>query len=729
MEADGAPNRVRVYARVRPALAKQRSCVQTEEPARAVRVCDGSSAQEFIFDGVFPQTARQEQVFSQVGLPVVRECLKGFNGSILAYGQTGSGKTHSLLHQGGSAEESGLLPRVVNQIFDHISQDPASVYEVEAAAVQVYNEQVDDLLHPHHKSGNGHNLHVESCGDVPGLTWLPCRKAGELSRIFSRARTNLVYAETKMNKASSRSHAVFQIKITKHGQSDVTFSRLSIVDLAGSERVKKSGVDGVQFKEATAINKSLLAFGNVVSALMTKKRHVPFRDSKLTHILSPCIGNNCKTSLLVCTSPAEEHTTETLCSLEFASRAMRIEVNARVNRMVHLDAADRVTVHQVRDSVMKTPEDELAGTKKALAEAAARREEAHAQVATANEEKLRAVERAEQAEARALAAEEDAREWQARFHSASAEVAFIKAANAVAESRAQTAERKEREWKCKCEAATQKVDSLELLLQEAAADKQVRNTQLCVVSAELEKLQGKHFEGDLYKQESAHASEAARFAAARASHLEAESQKATAAAKAEVAAAKAEQARALHVAQKHAFEREQSRAMWENSRATWREACDQEEERLTKWQKSLKQQQQDVMQCAGLVEGLEVEKQEVAKLRKQLEEERQALKFDRRRIQNSVLGKAPPIKSFSEKPVSLSKMLANDREEKARSHGNLRSSSESSIRKSSLQSSGEIQIQLCKSPSGSALVSPQEAQARTYKSRSRTPSRPRVGVV
>mmetsp|Transcript_18501 Transcript_18501/g.33139 ORF Transcript_18501/g.33139 Transcript_18501/m.33139 type:complete len:585 (-) Transcript_18501:74-1828(-) len=332
MELDDGPNRVQVFARVRPALPHQRSCVQTSEEARAVCVHENAHAHVFVFDGVLPE-ATQEQVFLKVGVPVVHECSKGFNGSILAYGQTGSGKTHSLFHEGENPIESGLLPRAVAEIFRCIDQDPSSIYDVEGAAMQVYNEQLDDLLHPQHKSGDGEDLVVQNGGDVLGLTWVLCKNARELTHVFARAQANLVYAETKMNKVSSRGHAIFQVRLTKRTQSHMTCSKLSIVDLAGSERVKKSGVEGTQFKETAAINKSLLAFGNVARALAAKKRHVPFRDSKLTHVLSACMGGNCKTSLLVCSSPAEEHVAETLCSLDFASRAMQIEIHARMNRM------------------------------------------------------------------------------------------------------------------------------------------------------------------------------------------------------------------------------------------------------------------------------------------------------------------------------------------------------------------------------------------------------------
>merc|ERR1719492_449487 len=139
-----------------------------------------------------------------------------------------------------------------------------------------------------------------------------------------------------MNRVSSRSHAVFQMRVTRHPHgkphTERTRARLCVVDLAGSERVKKSGVKGKHFKEAMAINRSLLALGNVVNALAAKKSHVPFRNSKLTRILDGSIGGKCRTALLVCVSPDATHMLETVGSLEFAARAMCVEVDPKNNR-------------------------------------------------------------------------------------------------------------------------------------------------------------------------------------------------------------------------------------------------------------------------------------------------------------------------------------------------------------------------------------------------------------
>lgn len=360
----GGAGRVKVFARLRPPSPADGAIfapaveageggmvrVRGDSDSAVERVLQGHAApledadsRSFTFDGVFAGDVTQREVFGQLGLPVLRECLKGFNGTVLAYGQTGSGKTHSLLNQGPKGEDAGLLPRLVAALFVHISQDVANVYEIEAAAVQVYNEQVDDLLHPEHVAGAGTNINVQSGGVVPGLTWIKCTSPHAMLDSFGRARANVVYAETKMNKSSSRSHAVFQVRITKRQRvaaatgsgaaqrMECTRSLLSVVDLAGSERVKKSGVQGMQFKEATNINKSLLAFGNVVSALAAKKDHIPLRDSKLTKILDGSIGGNCKTVLLVCASAAAENASETVSTFDFASRAMRVEVDAKVN--------------------------------------------------------------------------------------------------------------------------------------------------------------------------------------------------------------------------------------------------------------------------------------------------------------------------------------------------------------------------------------------------------------
>ena len=298
-----------------------------------------ASVRKFEFDGSFGGSSTQADVFSDVGAPVVRAVLQGYHGCVFAYGQTGSGKTFSLLNAGTAQknfEDAGLLPRLVATLYVRAGQDAAHQYAVECGAFQVYNEQVADLLHPEHRNGKGQNLSVskkDGHGQVDNLTWKACASAKELLDHFAYARKNVIYAETKMNKASSRSHACFQLRVTRREKNSTkgSVSLCSVVDLAGSERVKRSGVAGKELKEAININGSLLALGNVVAALAAKKKHVPYRDSKLTRVLEGSVGGNCRTTLLCCASPAADSTSETLSALSFAQRAMRCECKAVVN--------------------------------------------------------------------------------------------------------------------------------------------------------------------------------------------------------------------------------------------------------------------------------------------------------------------------------------------------------------------------------------------------------------
>ena len=270
--------RVHVYTRIRPsserearggtsAMAVGQSAISLIQPD--VR----ATSREFDFDGVYPPDADQSRVYDDVGAPILDAVLQGYNGTVLAYGQTGTGKTHTLLNVGDSRSDAGLVPRLVAALFVHIKNDVRHVHSVKASFAQIYNEQIDDLLTP-----KNNNLRVKPCGkthEVDGLTYTECKSASELLGLFDAGRRALVYAETKMNKHSSRSHAVLQLNVSRRercldGASGHTRSRmatlhtgkLTIVDLAGSERVKRSGADeditGRRMKEAININTSLL---------------------------------------------------------------------------------------------------------------------------------------------------------------------------------------------------------------------------------------------------------------------------------------------------------------------------------------------------------------------------------------------------------------------------------------------------------------------------------------
>lgn len=207
-------HRVNVYCRARPPTEKDRrgglslsyegSRVHLAPPQHS-----SNAARRWEFDTVFGPEAEQQQVYDEVGTPILEAVMEGYNGTILAYGQTGSGKTHTLLNAGGNPEMVGLVPRLVASLFVAINTDVRNVYTVRASFAQIYNEQIDDLLRPRNT-----NLKLNAGGnEVQGLSVVDCKSAEALMQLFEQGRKHLVYAETKLNKTSSRSHAVLQLHV------------------------------------------------------------------------------------------------------------------------------------------------------------------------------------------------------------------------------------------------------------------------------------------------------------------------------------------------------------------------------------------------------------------------------------------------------------------------------------------------------------------------------------
>ena len=352
--------RVRVYARIRPRATTTTTTTMGDGDGVGVdsrghvwtRAARGTQTRTFELDGALDGGATQRDVFDRAGAPVLEAVRRGCRGCVLAYGQTGSGKTFSLLNC--AEDELGLVPRIAVDCFAHGASDVRHAYEVSVSMAQIYNEQIDDLV----SKRTGLKLVPASDGstgwDIDGLSWTPCQSAEDVLDVFQRGRSGLVYAETHMNKQSSRSHCIFQMKVERFerpieleadcASEDSTvrvekrIGHLTIVDLAGSERQKKTQSVGARLKEALNVNVSLFALGNVVSALASGHRHIPYRDSTLTKILEPSLSGKSQTVLLVCVSAEGEHANESANSLEFATRAMRITTAPEVrSSMVEID--------------------------------------------------------------------------------------------------------------------------------------------------------------------------------------------------------------------------------------------------------------------------------------------------------------------------------------------------------------------------------------------------------
>ena len=307
----------------------------------------------FTFDAVFSERSTQRQIYDVCAAPVVQSVLEGYNGTIFAYGQTGAGKTHTMEGSSENEELKGIIPNAIQHIFDHVSLNTSNEkYLIRASYFEIYNEEIRDLL----SYNSNIRLELRESNDlgvyVKDLKSFVVKSITEVEKLLSDGKKNRSVGSTMMNQTSSRSHSVFSIVIeccSSHQDGHIRVGKLNLVDLAGSERQTKTGAAGIRLKEATKINLSLSALGNVISALVDgKPKHVPYRDSKLTRILQDSLGGNTKTVMCANAGPADYNYDETLSTLRYASRAKSIKNKPRINE----DPKDAM-LRQYQDEISK----------------------------------------------------------------------------------------------------------------------------------------------------------------------------------------------------------------------------------------------------------------------------------------------------------------------------------------------------------------------------------------
>ncbi|XP_009415372.2 kinesin-like protein KIN-14I isoform X4 [Musa acuminata AAA Group] len=322
--------KIRVFCRLRPLNEKeiaegQKQIIVSPDEFTIAHPWKDEKSKQHIYDCVFDQSASQDEVFEDTKY-LVQSAVDGYNVCIFAYGQTGSGKTFTIY---GSESNPGLTPRATAELFRVIKHDSSKYsFSLKAYMVELYQDTLVDLLLPK----NAKRLKLEIKKDTKGLvsienaTIMQISNFDELRAIISRGSEQRHTAGTHMNDESSRSHLILSIIIESTNLQTQSLARgkISFVDLAGSERVKKSGSLGNQLKEAQSINKSLSALADVIGALCSDGQHIPYRNHKLTMLMSDSLGGNAKTLMFVNVSPAESNLEETYNSLMYASRVRSI---------------------------------------------------------------------------------------------------------------------------------------------------------------------------------------------------------------------------------------------------------------------------------------------------------------------------------------------------------------------------------------------------------------------
>ncbi|KAK8501903.1 hypothetical protein V6N13_023316 [Hibiscus sabdariffa] len=360
---------IRVFCRVRPLLPDDGAATEgaivsyptsTESIGRGIDLLQSGQKYPFTFDKVFNHEASQQDVFVEIS-QLVQSALDGYKVCIFAYGQTGSGKTYTMMGRPEASEQKGLIPRSLEQIFQSSQSLKAQgwKYKMQASMLEIYNETIRDLLSNNRSVGSDptrpenavsgkqytikHDANGNTC--VSDLTIVDVSSIAEISSLLRQAAQSRSVGRTQMNEQSSRSHMVFTLRIsgTNESTEQQVQGVLNLIDLAGSERLSRSGATGDRLKETQAINKSLSCLSDVIFSLAKKDDHVPFRNSKLTYLLQPCLGGDSKTLMFVNVSPDPTSVGESLCSLRFAARVNACEIGVPRRQMTLRTADSRLS--------------------------------------------------------------------------------------------------------------------------------------------------------------------------------------------------------------------------------------------------------------------------------------------------------------------------------------------------------------------------------------------------
>lgn len=351
MKASSKAETVKVAVRVRPMNALEISkgskiVVEVNKENNQVSVTKGEGPDEdqksFQFDYVYDLDSIQRTVYDEVAFPIIESVLEGYNGTIFAYGQTGCGKTHTMIGRdnGKDNSELGIIPNAFNHIINYIKniQDTSKKFLVRSSFIEIYNEEVRDLLiNPPSNKKLELREDPKSGLFIKDLSILEIHSFDDMNKLMNMGSKNRHTGETSMNAQSSRSHCIFTVYVEIADLSDqsekkkIKAGKLNLVDLAGSERQSKTHTTGKALDEAKKINLSLTALSNVINSLVEQKSHIPYRDSKLTRLLQDSLGGNTKTVMIAAVSPSSFNYDETLSTLRYAARANTIKNVPKIN--------------------------------------------------------------------------------------------------------------------------------------------------------------------------------------------------------------------------------------------------------------------------------------------------------------------------------------------------------------------------------------------------------------
>ena len=297
--------------------------------------------QNFKFDKIFTKEITSEKIYLDFCQDVIKSFINGINGTIFVYGQTTSGKTYTML---GNVEYPGILPCSLKNLFDLLEQEKKEKnlnYNLYCSYIEIYNEIIHDLI--------GDSTGCKIIEDnkygliIPEARKICINSFEEGIQLKDIGEEKRQYKDTIINEYSSRSHTIFQLYLETSIQDNKSntiknkYSLLNLVDLAGSERINKEGrnMKNINNNETGYINKSLFALSNVINKLSeNKNNYIPYRDSKLTRLLSVALGGGSLVSIICNISPSANNFFQTVSTLRFANRAKNIKLKPAINERI-----------------------------------------------------------------------------------------------------------------------------------------------------------------------------------------------------------------------------------------------------------------------------------------------------------------------------------------------------------------------------------------------------------
>ncbi|KAK8481123.1 hypothetical protein V6N13_031669 [Hibiscus sabdariffa] len=346
---------VKVVVRIRPINGHEKEVNRTVRKVSSDSLSVGD--RKFTFDSVLDTNSSQEDVFHQIGAPLVKSALSGYNASILSYGQTGSGKTYTMwgppsamVEDPSPRSHQGIVPRIFQMLFSEIQREQENCdgrqtnYQCRCSFLEIYNEQIGDLLDPTQrnleiKDDSKNGLYVEN------LTEEYVSSYEDVTQILIKGLSSRKVGATTVNSKSSRSHIVFTFVIeswckeasSKCFGSSKT-SRISLIDLAGLDRNKLEDVSRQHVQEDKNVKKSLSQLGFLVNTLAKETQpenpeDAPYGGSCLTRVLRESLGGNAKLTVICNISADNRNNSEILSTLRFGQRIKFIRNEPVINEI------------------------------------------------------------------------------------------------------------------------------------------------------------------------------------------------------------------------------------------------------------------------------------------------------------------------------------------------------------------------------------------------------------